>query len=237
MSKLSWWLIGSTVLLFALYLITLLAVENTRYASPSTTVGMADVMSRVIFSRVDAVRDAIWPRRYRSIPQSPVVRETHAIGLAMWSYANDNGGKYPTGKSSTEVFQKLVDGEYVTDPRIFYAETLRLPGKRPATSKKLKPENVCWDVTIPVDTKKTDPSLPLLFTTGFKMIYAPGGSAVPYPAKSPATRDGIALFFVNNSAAFITSRGPDEIVPLVISTSFKANGETYVQLSPDGPVP
>ncbi len=52
--------------------------------------------------------------------QSSLVQTAHALGIALYSYANDNQGLYPDGTSSTEVFQKLMDGGYVTDPAIFY---------------------------------------------------------------------------------------------------------------------
>ena len=51
---------------------------------------------------------------------------SHALGLALYSYANDNSQLYPDGTNSTEVCQKLMDGGYVTDPSIFY---IPMPGK------------------------------------------------------------------------------------------------------------
>ena len=98
----------------------------------------------------------------------------------MYSYAYDNQGNYPDGKSSTEVFQKLLDEGYCTDPTVFF---IPLSGKsEPIAGQKLKPENVCWDVTSGVDSSAPD-GLPIVFTTGFKVTYIPGGTAVPiiYP--------------------------------------------------------
>ena len=72
---------------------------------------------------------------------SAATQQTRALDLAMYSYCNDNDQKYPDGKSSTEVFQKLMDGGYVTDPALFY---LPLPGKiKGVVGHRLKPENVC----------------------------------------------------------------------------------------------
>ena len=156
----------------------------------------------------------------------------------MYSYANDNKGKYPTGNSSTEVFQKLIDGGYVSDPSVFCPAPLGVPGKTQAASNKLKPENVCWDVTVPADVTNSPPSLPLVFSTGFRITYAPGGSAVPFPTQTPATRYIIAVFYVNKSAFFLLNDGkPDEVVPNVVPASFDAKGVKYVQLTPDGPLP
>jgi hypothetical protein len=80
------------------------------------------------------------------------MQQGRQIGQMMFSYSTDNfqnSNAYPDGKSSTEVFQKLLDGNYAADPAIFYVP---LPGKvKPIAGQKLKPENVCWDVTSGVD--------------------------------------------------------------------------------------
>jgi hypothetical protein len=93
------------------------------------------------------------------------VQIAHVIGLAMDSYSRDHNGAYPGGKSSTEVFQRLIDGGYVEDPSIFFRSAYQADGKLAATLKKLKPENVCWDVTIPVNSGSPD-ALPLIFFHG-----------------------------------------------------------------------
>jgi len=177
----------------------------------------------------------------------------HAIGLAMYCYANDNNQHYPDGNSSTEVFQKLIDGGYVSDPAIFY---ILLPGKiEPVRGQKLKPENVCWDVTSGVDASSPG-GLPLLFMTGYKVTYAPGGAAVPiikpHPRYTrtwiewwngelmPAGNSGIAAFYINNSSVWITpgtTANPDGTIPNVVSPDFKPDGKTYRQLTPDGLLP
>ncbi len=144
----------------------------------------------------------------------------------MYSYANDNDGKYPTGKSSTEVFQQLIDGGYIYDPAVVYT---RMAGKvKPLAGQKLRPENVCWDVTADV-TLHSPESLPLLFTTGYKVSYAPGADALPflkpYPIYLPEPRTlmqwwnegarfggndpGIAVYYLNNSARFISFSAND----------------------------
>ena len=187
--------------------------------------------------------------------QSAGVQEAHALGLAMYSYANDNNGNYPDGKSSTEVFQKLVDGGYVTDTSLFY---IPAPGKIKALpGQKLKPENVCWDVTGGL-TNNSPGELPLLFLTGYRVSYTPGGTAVPIadatvlasrtwsqwrdgePEPSRVFSDGADVFYVNNSAVYITrTTAPDGTIAIqnFISADYKPDGKTYVQLTPDGPLP
>jgi hypothetical protein len=174
--------------------------------------------------------------RLRSGP-GPGMEELHKIGLAMFSYANDHGGKYPEGKSSTEAFQKLVDGGYVTDPSIFYSKYLHDAGKTKATSKQLKPENVCFDVTVPANTSDLDGALPIAFITGYKLNYVPGGDATPTQKPSSDSVSPFWVYYINNSASLLTSNGrSDGVIPNVIPAQANAKGVKYIQLTPDGPL-
>ena len=167
---------------------------------------------------------------------APLLETPHTINLAMFQYGIDHEGIYPDGKSSTEVFQKLLDGKYLTDPTIFYTQALNLPGKVKASSSQLKPENVCWDVTVPVGSADSD-FLPVVFSTGYRLNYVPGGSAVP---ATPFTRDrgvGIAVTYHGNATIYIwNDHNPDGAVSSVIDARFRANGKQFRQLTPDGPL-
>ena len=179
----------------------------------------------------------------------------HAIGLALYSYANDNDLQYPDGSSSTEAFQKLLDGGYITDPNILY---IPMPGKvPPKPGQKLKSENVSWDLTAPVNSSQAS-QLPLLFMTGYKVNYIPGGSATPlhgipqygHLLQQPSWEKwlglspkivyepspGIAVFYVNNAATFHSTpeSSPDGSIPNFLPPDFKPDGNTYRQLTPDG---
>ena len=115
-------------------------------------------------------------------------QQVAGIGMALRGYAADHGAhvwesEYPDGGSSTEIFQKLLDGGYATDPNVFYVP---MWGKRaPVAGQKLKPENVCFDMTGGVAPDDSG-DLPLVFMTGYRITYAPGGGATalikPYPA-------------------------------------------------------
>lgn len=177
------------------------------------------------------------------------------IVLAMNAYARDHQGAYPAGKSSTEIFQQLLDGQYVRDPSLFYipcdGKTPPLPGRA------LQPANVSWDVTSGLDAASSD-LLPLVFSTGFKVAYVPGGAAValakarphfdvgsltplqwwngdvlisPYP-------DGIAVMYKSNSFMSInlavTKADPGGVIPHIVPPDFQPDGKTYRQLTPDG---
>ena len=181
----------------------------------------------------------------------------HALGLALYCYANDNNGHYPDGKSSTEIFQKLIDGGYVTDAGYFFIE---LPGKiKPVSGQRLRSENVCWDFTGGVTTSDSG-SLPLVFPTGYRVNYSPSGSAVPsvkpahryylwprswsrwwegYPEQRTLIEDGIPVFYKDNHAQFAilkTSGGFADAIPNFVPADFVANGKVYRQLTPDGPL-
>jgi len=155
----------------------------------------------------------------------------HVLGLAMYSYATDHNGAYPVGNSSTEVFQQLLDGGYVDDPVAFFSATYHPKGKVAATSKKLKPENVCWDVTVLLDSNSSD-YLPVLFSTGYRIDFAPNGSATPLPGTKA---DGLAVFYHSNASTF-KIENLQHVVLDVISPDFKSDGKKYVQLTPDGPL-
>jgi len=100
--------------------------------------------------------------------------------------------------------------------------------------------------------------LPLVFLTGYKVNYAPGGSAVPiikpYPqfraepltslhwwyGQPLLTSPGIAVFYKGNNAMFIdlnTTANPAGSIPHFIPPDFDPKGKTYRQLTPDGPLP
>jgi hypothetical protein len=190
-------------------------------------------------------------------PESTTMQMARQIALAMFQYSVDHDGKYPDGKSSTEVFQKLIDGKYVSEPDVFYVP---LAGKtRPeASSKILSPENVSWDVTGNLDGSTPD-QIPVVFLTGFRMSYVPGGSAIslakPYPRFGMenlhpgfwdliAGRDiqwfgdaGIAVAYKSNSARFTRAQFSQDgtaVIPTFVSPDFKPNGTIYRQLTPEG---
>ena len=179
------------------------------------------------------------------------VSQARSLGLILFAYANDHNGKYPVGKTSTEVFQQLLDQGYpdgdsgssaTFDPTILYYP---MPGKveAPPGTKILKPENVCFDVTIPVDSDSSD-SVPMVFLSGYKVTYAANANAVPLP-RPPLTwlqwwegdqyPDFIIVIHKSN-AAHAFKANPDGSIPNFIPSEFTTGDYKYIQLSPDGPL-
>jgi len=191
------------------------------------------------------------------------MQQSRQIGQVLLSYSYDNtqnNNAYPDGNSSTEVFQKLIDESYVFDPGIFYVP---LPGKIKAIAgQKLKPENVCFDLTAGVAANTSD-KLPLVFMTGYKVSYVPGGSAVPlikpYPPFWTRTwqgwwrgestslgtyhedlSPGVVVCYKDNNVVFLklpNPEAPGAPIPNFIPPDFKPDGKTYRQLTPNGVLP
>lgn len=176
------------------------------------------------------------------------------IGIAMTQYADDHDGKYPTGESSTEVFQKLLDGKYLTDSYYFW---LPLQGKvRGIRGQKLKPENVCFDVTCCVSRDDSN-DLPIVFTTGCKVTYAPGSAAIPLLKPFPQyvqpqntwfqwsgiepkrtydfTREqGICVYYKSKYTTCLSLANSDSTILNFIPPDFDSKSKSYRQLTPDG---
>jgi hypothetical protein len=106
---------------------------------------------------------------------SPLETQAYLITKAIYEYADGHEGHFPPGKSSTEVFQHLLDGGYVRDPSLFW---LQLPGKKKPTESVLRPENVSWDVSSPMTAGKNK-VIPILFITGYKFHYTLKGTFTP----------------------------------------------------------
>jgi type II secretory pathway pseudopilin PulG len=163
--------------------------------------------------------------------ESASMQTSRAIALAMFQYADDHNGAYPDGKTSTEVFQKLLDGKYISDPGLFYLE---MPGKTKATSSTLTAENVSYDVTWGV-TSSSSGSTPLVFCTGYIVTYTAGASAArdstsPTPFPGPdRLLAGLAVAYKDNNARFLQG---DETVPNFVPPDFDAGTVTHHQLKP-----
>jgi hypothetical protein len=170
------------------------------------------------------------------------------IGECLAKYAIDHHGLYPEGKTSTEVFQHLLDEHYASDPIMFNLPYKNMPGKVAPDGNHLKPENVCWDVTIGVDSSAPD-GLPIVFLTGYKVAYQAGEKAIAVNPFVPEARtwsrwlEGygtikpfIAVCYKNNSVRAIHA-DKDGSIPNFIPADFDPKGKTYRQLTPDGTLP
>lgn len=105
-----------------------------------------------------------------SSPALQEVSSARQLGTILSTYAFDHDFKYPTGSSSTEVFQQLIDEGYLTQEgagQLLFISGM--PGKTPYSGEgPLQPENVCYDVIAPV-THEAHDTLPLLISTGWEI--------------------------------------------------------------------
>jgi len=88
---------------------------------------------------------------------------------SLLAYAKSHNGLFPSGSSSTEVFQKLIDDGDMTSRAVYFD----LPGKREPTGNKIKSENVCFDFTRGTDAKSPE-WVPIVFPTGYRVDYETG---------------------------------------------------------------
>jgi hypothetical protein len=195
---------------------------------------------------------ALGPKSHKGPTQSRAVSTSHALALAMFEYANDHDNHYPDGKSSTEVFQKLMDGGYISDPEMLY---LLMKSKIKAQpGQKLKPENVCWDVTGGVDATSAN-QVPLVFLTGYKVTYASGTAAVPLIKPLPHVNEPVVWFgestrYIGDEGIAVTCKANTTMwlrletdangkgsISNFVPPDFQPDGHTYRQLTPDGVLP
>jgi hypothetical protein len=102
------------------------------------------------------------------------------------------------------------------------------------SSLSIKPENVCFDLTIPLE--KSTPGLPVVFTTGYRIKYVSGASAVPLSPRVRERNTSMAVFYTGGIRAsfrnvwwwfgrgeYLAPRPEPEYVP----TSFSVSGVTF----------
>ena len=156
--------------------------------------------------------------------QSSGVQQGHAIGLAMYSYANDNSQLYPDksgGAAAGDIAAMLMGGGYVSDPTIFglsgdQGTSYVKVSSTTNTAATIGSAQVSWDFMVNGGTGVSTTSytfLPLLWSTlksagttpSFTSLTAGNPvTAIPVPT-NPFGTDGMAIFYINNSAAFVAS--------------------------------
>jgi type II secretory pathway pseudopilin PulG len=163
--------------------------------------------------------------------ENMTMQQARQIDIAMFAYASDHNGAYPDGKTSTEVFQKLLDEKYVTDPTVFYFD---MAGKTKPASDKLTAESVCFDATSGV-TSDSSNDLPVVFSTGYTVTYSPGAGATRDPGVQ-LPFPGIVAAFKSNRAQWMGSPNfrvePDGSIDQFVPSTFDPGTKTYQQLKP-----
>jgi prepilin-type N-terminal cleavage/methylation domain-containing protein len=167
--------------------------------------------------------------------QSSGMQSAHAIGLAMYSYANDNSQTYPdvSGADAGLIAQQLLGGGYVTDPAIFFISggtATKYTGQTASAATTITKTNMSWDFAVNGGAGLSSTSysyLPILWSsvTGGTVpnLTAANGTAITClpTAGNPFSTDGVAAFYVNNSAKFVNASisGSTKTVTLVTGTN------------------
>jgi len=149
--------------------------------------------------------------------QSAGVQQAHAIGLAMYSSANDNNQLYPdsSGGTADNIASLLLTGGYVTDPSIFHlsgdtAATVLSQSNNTASSI-IGSGVTTWDFlgNNGAGVSSTAyPFLPILWSTlaggtQFSVVASANQPMTGVPvAANPFGTGGVAIFYINNSASF-----------------------------------
>ena len=183
------------------------------------------------------------PSRGNTAIKGALRMTAQTIGRCLFQYSLDHNGHYPEGRTSTEVFQHLMNEKYFTDPSIFSAN---IPGKVSSENGQLTSANVGWDVTCCVDSVAPD-GLPVVFLTGYKVSYQAGTRAIPLhqvPPPPPRTwyewvygepdrKPFIAVCYAGNAATTkVIEAEEDGSFRNFIPVDFDPKGKTYRQLTP-----
>jgi len=162
--------------------------------------------------------------------QNTGIQMAHALGTAMYSYANDNNQTYPDksggGATAGDIAGSLLAGGYVSDATIFSLSGDQAPGfakvsSSTNTATSIKQTNVSWDFLVNNGngvSSTSYPFCPLIWST---VSTAGGGTALasgfcnvtagqpiscsPGPS-NPFGRAGVAVCYINSSAAFCTTQ-------------------------------
>jgi prepilin-type N-terminal cleavage/methylation domain-containing protein len=196
--------------------------------------------------------------------QSSGLQTAHAIGLAMYSCANDNQQVYPdngtpgvpvgnTGAGAMAAVSPLLAGGYVTDPSIFFISggtASKFSGTAASAASGMAAANVSWDFMGNGGAGASATNyqyVPLLWssvnggggsepsnvtgigTAGVAMYATPGAS-------NPFGTAGMAIFYMNNSATFVTSslQGTTPEVLMLSTTSNSGGASTALSVNKGG---
>ncbi len=174
--------------------------------------------------------------------QSSGMQSAHAIGLAMYSYANDNSQTYPdvSGADAGLIAQQLLGGGYVTDPAIFFISggtATKYTGTTASAATTIQKTNISWDFAVNGGAGLSSTSynyLPLLWSSvtggtvpNLKAAISTAITCLP-ASGNPFSQDGVAVFFINNSAKFANSAisGGNKTVTLVTGQNNSGDAST-----------
>ena len=149
------------------------------------------------------------------------VTSAHSIGVALFSYANDNSQTFPdsSGATADTVAAQLMSGGYITDASVFHLSGDKDTGEQPLSSSNDTASTigastmVSWDFMgnggSGVDSTKYT-FLPIVWShtntmATFSTTANGACTASTLIQNDPFSTDGVAAYYINNSSAFVTS--------------------------------
>ncbi len=164
-------------------------------------------------------------RGIKQAKQSAGLQTARTIGLAEFSFSNDNNGSYPdvknqgsgTGQQAAAVAQALLQGNYISDPSIFYisgSAATKFTGTTASTT--IAQNNISWDFGGLANgnglNTNTPDQVPVVWSSvaggGTEPSIDATGVLTCTPVSSNAYGTaGVAVAFKSNSASFILAKG------------------------------
>jgi len=156
--------------------------------------------------------------------QNSAVQQCHALGLGMFAFANDNSQLYPdisnpnpnsgSGADATKVAWALISGNYVSDPAQFWISGGTATKYAGSAATSIAKNNISFDFAGAQNqgglSTTAYPFLPLFWNSVGLASYPSinVGTALNFPlppAGSAFGTTGMAFFYCDEHAAFITS--------------------------------
>jgi hypothetical protein len=206
-----------------------IARNNPNWRVEASVFGIILLVLLAIF--VPAVMDQL---RLQILNASPA--KAHKLAIASYAYAQDHGGYYPNGETSTVIYQKLFDGKYLSDPSSLFINSNG--GRTYASSYPsvhLNAENVSFDFTTRSETglTKDDPDdLPLLFSCVVEAPqYVSGANAASIDKTCPGGDFRLTIADLDQRCFLAHASQPGK-VPVTNMEFRPAPGVTYLTKKP-----
>lgn len=190
-------------------------------------------------------------RGIKQAQESTSMQTCRQIGLMEFAYSNDNNQAYPyaaaSSGSSETIANALLNGNYATDPNVFYIASTPNSVKPTAASAGVFNQVTkfcCFDfmvnsTTLAGLTSTTADGTPLCELTGATYTMATTGpiTATITTTATAFGSDGIAVTYKSNNAIFLkcqaaTATTATSIQPIVTASYTDPNGAGYALTTP-----
>jgi hypothetical protein len=167
-------------------------------------------------------------------PENASAAKAHNLAIASFSYANDNNQTYPTGSTSTAIFQKLFEGKYLIQPADVFLTTKGGKFSKPE-DEPLTRSNVSWDYVTESNAGLTDSDpadIPILYScVASEPTWTAGINEVEIDQNCPWGTHGVTMVTLSQVASFERAKQGDEVA-LTTAAFLPEKGVTYITRTP-----